>query len=236
MGRPKGVWGRFGGSAVAPEGSGGGLRGSRGTLRGSGGGLRGPTGTLKGVWGHPEGARGQRKGPGAELALCVPADASLQAVPVPGAGALLGPAVEAAAVPEQGPRGQAALPAPQGPGQEVTIQKVRDRRGPSWGGGGQGLGAGPRPRAGAVGRGRLNCSLGSLRFRVWLLFNETNELCPQLAFPIFLISRLCRWDLGESSQLPGENLFALLSSGCEPLVGSSVPPVLRAVTSESSVP
>lgn len=88
----------------------------------------------------------------------MPTDAPLQAVPVPGAGALLGPAVEAAAVPEQGPRGQAALPAPQGPGQEVTIQKVRGAGGLPPGAGGQDLGVRPHPRVGTARRGCLNSS------------------------------------------------------------------------------
>lgn len=118
----------------------------------------GALGAPSGYRGHPEGAQGWCKGPGAEQAVCVPADAPLQAVPVPGAGALLGPAVEAAAVPEQGPRGQAALPAPQGPGQEVAIQKVRGAGGLPLGAGGQDLGARPHLRVGAAGRGCLNHS------------------------------------------------------------------------------
>lgn len=147
----------------------------------------------------------------------MPADAPLQAVPVPGAGALLGPAVEAAAVPEQGPRGQAALPAPQGPGQEVTIQKVRGAGGLPPGAGGQDLGARPHPRAGAAGRGCLNCSGPGFG-----LTKQTNCAHNWLS-PFFLINRLWRWDLGESRQLPGENLSALPSSGCEPPGGPSVP-------------
>lgn len=55
----------------------------------------------------------------------MPADAPLQEVPLPGAGGLLGPALEEEAFPEQGLRGPPALPAPQGPAQEVAIQEVR---------------------------------------------------------------------------------------------------------------
>lgn len=53
------------------------------------------------------------------------ADASLQEVPLPGAGAVLGAALEEEALPEQGLRGPPALPAPQGAAQEVAIQEVR---------------------------------------------------------------------------------------------------------------
>lgn len=70
-------------------------------------------------------APGQRSEPRRAL---VPADASLQEVPVPGAGRRAGAPVEAAAVAEQGVRGQAAVPAPQGSVPEIQVQEVRALR------------------------------------------------------------------------------------------------------------
>lgn len=89
----------------------------------------------------------RERGPGAGVSSRAPlvsADASLQEVPLPGAGGLPGAPVEEEAVAEQRLRGEAAVPPPEGSRQEIALEKVRGEGG-CLGAGGVSWLVSPRP-------------------------------------------------------------------------------------------